>query len=76
MVIRVMGVRQLRDELASVLDELATIGEIVVTQRGEGRAVLVELQRYNDLIERVEYLEDSLDALEARRSGAKKLQDL
>lgn len=73
MAIRVMGVRQLRDELASVLDELGTVGEIVVTQRGEGRAVLVELQRYNDLIERVEYLEDSLDALEARRSGAKPL---
>ena len=76
MVIRVMGVRQLRDELASVLDELTTVGEVVVTQRGEGRAVLVELQRYNDLIERVEYLEDSLDALEARRNGAKRLQDL
>ncbi|MGH2768362.1 MAG: type II toxin-antitoxin system Phd/YefM family antitoxin [Actinomycetota bacterium] len=71
-----MGVRQLRDELASVLDELATVGEIVVTQRGVGRAVLIELQRYNDLIERVEYLEDSLDALAARRSGAKRLQDL
>lgn len=76
MVIRVMGVRQLRDELASVLDELSTVGEVVVTQRGEGKAVLVELQRYNDLIERVEYLEDSLDALEARRGGAKRIQDL
>lgn len=70
MALRVIGVRQLRDELASVMDELSVVGEIIVTQRGEGKAVLMELDRYNQLIDRLEYLEDSLDALEATWEGA------
>lgn len=62
---RIIGVRQLRDELARVMDEIGRVGEIIVTQRGEGKAVLVGLDRYNAILDRLEYLEDSLDALEA-----------
>lgn len=76
MALRVIGVRQLRDELASVMDELSVVGEIIVTQRGEGKAVLMELDRYNQLIDRLEYLEDSLDALEATWEGALPVEEL
>lgn len=74
--IRVIGTRQLRDEIASVMDELSEVEAIVVTQRGEGRAVLMELDRYNALHERLEYLEDTLDAIEVEREGAVPLGEL
>lgn len=53
-----------------MLKGLGEFKEIVVTQRGEGKAVLVEINRYNDLLDRLEYLEDTLDALEGERQGA------
>ncbi len=76
MSIRVIGVRQLRDEIASVMDELSEAGAIIVTQRGEGKAVLMGLDRYNELVERLEFLEDSLDAAEALWEGAIPLEEL
>ena len=70
MAVTVVGTRQLRDELASIIERLSDADDVVVTQRGEGRAVLVGLERYNQLIERLEYLEDTLDAVEGEREGA------
>ena len=70
MAIKVIGVKDLRDRLAPVLAELREVEEVVVTERGEGRAVLVDLERYNDLVDRLEFLEDSVAALEAEREGA------
>jgi hypothetical protein len=62
--------RQLHDELATALKELGELEEMVVAQRGKGKAVLVEINRYNDLLDRLGYLEDTLDALEGEREGA------
>lgn len=76
MALRVIGVAQLRDELASVMDDLSEVGEIIVTQRGEGKAVLMELDRYNQLIDRLEFLQDSLDALEGTWEGAVPFEEL
>jgi len=76
MAVRVIGIRQLRDELASVMEELERRGEVVITQRGEGKAVLIDLDRYNELVDRLEYLEDTLDALEGEREGAVPVSDL
>ncbi|MBI2238150.1 MAG: type II toxin-antitoxin system Phd/YefM family antitoxin [Actinobacteria bacterium] len=76
MALRAIGVRQLRDELASVMEELSEVGVIIITQRGEGKAVLVELDRYNQLLDRLEFLEDSLDALEGQREGAVPVREL
>lgn len=76
MAVRIIGVRRLRDEIASVLDELSEAGAIIVTQRGEGRAVLLDLDQYNELVERLEYLEDSLDALQAVEDEAVPVADL
>lgn len=74
--LEVIGTRQLRDELATTLDRLGQIEEIVVTQRGEGRAVLIELERYRQLIDRLEYLEDTVDALAGERAGATAVDEL
>lgn len=68
-------IQQLRQQMASVLQELKTGSDVLVTQRGRGAAMLVDVERYNHLIERLEYLEDSLDALEAEREGAVDLDD-
>lgn len=76
MSVEVIGTRQLRDELATTLERLGEVGEMVVTQRGEGRAVLVELERYRQLIDRLEYLEDTVDALEGEREGAVSVDEL
>ena len=70
MALRVIGTTQLRDELAAVMDDLSDAAAIIVTHHGEGRAVLMQLERYNDLMSRLEYLEDSLDAAEATWDGA------
>ena len=76
MTVRIVGVRRLRDEIAAILEELSEAGAIIVTQRGEGRAVLMDLDRYNELLERLEYLEDSLEALQATEEGAVRVTDL
>jgi prevent-host-death family protein len=76
MAINVVGARQLRSELARVLEELSAVGEVVVTQRGHGKGVLVDFDRYNALLDRLEYLEDSLDAAEGRREGAVPVEEL
>src|SRR6266542_4143484 len=76
MSVTVVGTRQLRDELASVLERLSELEEVVITQRGEGKAVLVDLTRYNQLVERLEYLEDTLDAVQGEREGAVPIEDL
>lgn len=76
MAIRVVAVRRLRDEIAAVLEELSEAGAIIVTQRGEGKAVLMDLDRYNELLERLEYLEDSLEAAQASEEGAVPVADL
>ena len=76
MAIRVVGVGQLREELASIIEQVARMGDVVITQRGEGKAVLMDLGRYNDLVDRLEFLEDSLDAVEGTREGAVPLSEL
>ena len=50
--------------LAKVCDE-----PVILTQRGKGVAVLVSLAAWNRLMERIEDLEDAVDADEARRDA-------
>ena len=76
MTVRVVGTKQLRDELSSIVDSVSELDQIIVTQRGEGKAVLLDLDRYNQLVDRLEYLEDSLDAVEGEREGAVPIDEL
>lgn len=57
----------LRSQLGHELDQLRTSEEVLfVSKRGRLAAVLIDVERYRELIERAEYLEDSLAALQAR----------
>ncbi|MBM4420960.1 MAG: type II toxin-antitoxin system Phd/YefM family antitoxin [Chloroflexi bacterium] len=66
-------VARLRAELATVLTKLARGGRpLYVMQRGQPRAVLLDVERYRALMEQLEYLDDSLEAVlgrERRRAG-------
>ena len=57
-------VAQLRAELAGVLARLGKKrGPVYVMQRGQPRAVLVDVDEYRALLEQLEYLDDSLEAM-------------
>lgn len=65
-------VAQLRAEMASILARLGKAkGHIYLTQRGQPRAVLVDVKRYNALIARLEDLDDSLEVMLAREREAR-----
>lgn len=71
--IDVVSVAELRAQLSAVLEKLRDAHRpVYVTQRGRPRAVLVSVGDYDALVEQVEYLEDSLEAIagrERRRAG-------
>lgn len=65
--IRMITADDLRRSLGRELDALrASEQALYVSKRGRLAAVLLDPERYAELIERVEYLEDSLAALQAR----------
>ena len=61
-----MTVARLRAELADVLARLGHDGPLYLTQRGKPRAVLLDIDEYRVLIEQLEHVDDSLEALLAR----------
>ena len=64
---RIVTADDLRAKLGRELDALRESEEVLyVSRRGRLAGVLVEPERYADLIERLDYLEDSLAALTAR----------
>ncbi len=61
-------VAQLRAEMAKILARLGKArGHIYLIQRGQPRAVLVDIQEYGALIDQLEYLDDSLEAILAHQ---------
>jgi prevent-host-death family protein len=64
---RVVPKTELRDRIRQ---ELADLGEdtLLITERGRPLAVTVSVQRWNDLQERLEDLEDAVAILEHRLS--------
>jgi antitoxin Phd len=58
-------VSDLRNEQARILEQLGD-GPILLTQRGRAAAMLIAPQRWNELIDHLETLEDSVDALLAK----------
>lgn len=77
--IEMVSVAELRAELSSVLEKLQKAHRpVYVTQRGRPRAVLVSLDEYNALIERLEYLDDSIEGMlgEQRRLAGEKGRSL
>ncbi len=57
-------VAQLRAEMAQILARLGKAqGQVYLTQRGQPRAVLVDIKQYERLIDQLEYLDDSIEAM-------------
>jgi PHD/YefM family antitoxin component YafN of YafNO toxin-antitoxin module len=64
---RIVTAEDLRAKLGRELDLLRESEEaLYVSKRGRLAGVLLDPERYADLIERLDYLEDSLAALQAR----------
>ncbi len=64
---RIVTADDLRAKLGRELDALHESEEaLYVSKRGRLAGVLLDPERYAELIERLEYLEDSLAALQAR----------
>jgi prevent-host-death family protein len=64
---RVVTAEDLRARLGRELDALRDSEEaLYVSKRGRLAGVLLDVDRYAELVDRLEYLEDSLAALRAR----------
>jgi PHD/YefM family antitoxin component YafN of YafNO toxin-antitoxin module len=64
---RVVTAEDLRARLGRELDALkASEDALYVSKRGRLAGVLLDVDRYADLLDHLEYLEDSLAALQAR----------
>jgi prevent-host-death family protein len=64
---RIVTTEDLRTRLGRELDSLRVSEEaLYISKRGRLAAVLVDAEKYAEMIERLEYLEDSLAALQAR----------
>jgi prevent-host-death family protein len=59
-------ISELRTRQNDVLSRLAQ-GPVVLTQHGRAAAVLVDTEVWNRLVERIEFLEEGLHAVEARQ---------
>jgi prevent-host-death family protein len=67
---RVVTADDLRSQLGHELDQLRSSEEVLfVTKRGRLTAVLIDVEQYRAMVERAEYLEDSLAALQAREEA-------
>ena len=72
-------VAKLRAEMARVLAELPTTDPVYLIQRGQPRAVLIDVDRYRSLVDQLEHLDDSVEALlarERRETGAETARPL
>lgn len=65
---RVVTSEDLRARLGRELDMLKD-DVLYVSKRGRLAGVLVDVDRYSELIERLDFLEDSLAALQARQDA-------
>jgi PHD/YefM family antitoxin component YafN of YafNO toxin-antitoxin module len=64
---RIVSAEDLRARLGRELDALRESDDaLYVSKRGKLAGVLVDVDRYAELLDRIEYLEDSLAALQAR----------
>lgn len=69
MATRIVPKTHLRDRIRSELDDLGD-DTLVVTERGKPVAVLVSVDRWNDLQEALEEMEDAVSILDLRSSDA------
>lgn len=64
---RVVTAEDLRAKLGQELDSLKVASDVLyVSKRGRLAGVLIDVDRYAEILDRLEFLEDSLAALQAR----------
>lgn len=64
---RVVTAEDLRTRLGQELDSLKAANDVLyVSKRGRLAGVLIDVDRYAEILDRLEFLEDSLAALQAR----------
>ena len=64
---RVVTAEDLRARLGQELDSLKAASDVLyVSKRGRLAGVLIDVDRYAELLDRLEFLEDSLAALQSR----------
>ena len=67
---RVVTAEDFRARLGRELDALRASDDVLyVSKRGRLAGVVLDVDRYAELVERLEYLEDSLAALQAREEA-------
>ncbi len=75
MPIDLISVAELRTKLADVLDRIQSRERpLYVTQRGQARAVLIPVKKFEAMLEQIEFLDDSLEAMLARERRSKGLE--
>ncbi|MCL2735364.1 MAG: type II toxin-antitoxin system Phd/YefM family antitoxin [Propionibacteriaceae bacterium] len=60
----IVPISEAKPRLASLVDKSST-EDVILTRRGRAAAVIVSVQRYSDLLDRIEDAEDALAAIEA-----------
>jgi PHD/YefM family antitoxin component YafN of YafNO toxin-antitoxin module len=71
-VARVVTAEDLRASLGRELDTLKAANDVLyVSKRGRLAGVLIDVDRYSDILDRLEFLEDSLAAFQARDESEK-----
>ena len=74
---RVVTADDLRSQLGHELDQLRSSEDVLfVSKRGRLAAVLIDVEQYRTMVERAEYLEDSLAALQAREKDGSERERL
>ena len=65
---RVVTAQDLRARLGQELDSLKAASDVLyVSKRGRLAAVLIDVDSYREIVDRLEFLEDSLAPLQARK---------
>jgi PHD/YefM family antitoxin component YafN of YafNO toxin-antitoxin module len=68
----VITAEDLRARLGHELEALKAASDVLyVSKRGRLAGVLIDVDRYADIVDRLEFLEDSLAALQARDDSEK-----
>ena len=68
---KVVTAEDLRARLGQELDALKAAKDVLyISKRGRLAGVLIDVERYADLIDRLEFLEDGIAALQAREGVA------
>jgi len=66
----IQPVSEFRSNAAKFIDQVRQTKEpVIITQHGRGAAVLVDVDSYQDLLERIELLTALLEGLESERKG-------